>query len=38
VGRAYGNIGLALNSLSRYDEALEYHKKDLEIAQQTGEC
>jgi tetratricopeptide (TPR) repeat protein len=33
---AYGNIGVALYSLSRYDEALEYHKKNLEIAQQTG--
>jgi tetratricopeptide (TPR) repeat protein len=33
---AYGNIGNALYSLSRYDEAIEYHKKDLEIAQQTG--
>jgi tetratricopeptide (TPR) repeat protein len=36
-GGAYGNIGNALDSLSRYDEALEYHKKDLEISQQTGE-
>jgi tetratricopeptide (TPR) repeat protein len=35
-GRAYGNIGNALYSLSRYDEAIEYHKKCLEIAQQTG--
>jgi hypothetical protein len=36
-GRAYCNIGCALDSLSRYDEALEYHREDLEIAQQTGE-
>jgi hypothetical protein len=35
-GGAYGNIGNALDSLSRYDEALVYHKKTLEIAQQTG--
>jgi hypothetical protein len=35
-GIAYGNIGNALNSLSRYDEALVSHKKNLEIAQQTG--
>ena len=35
---AYGNIGNALDSLSRYDEAIEYHKKELEIAQQTGLC
>jgi hypothetical protein len=34
---AYGNIGNALDSLSRYDEAIEYHKKHLEISQQTGE-
>jgi hypothetical protein len=33
---AYCNIGNALNSLSRYDEVIEYRKKDLEIAQQTG--
>ena len=37
-GAAYGNIGSALDALSRYDEALEYHKKHLEIAQQNGEC
>jgi tetratricopeptide (TPR) repeat protein len=36
-GTAYGNIGCALESLSRYDEALEYHKKNVKIAQQTGE-
>jgi tetratricopeptide (TPR) repeat protein len=37
MGAAYGNIGVALFSLSRYDEALEYQKKYLEIAQQTGD-
>jgi tetratricopeptide (TPR) repeat protein len=36
-GRAYGNIGSALESLSRYDEAVEYQKKHLEIAQKTGD-
>ena len=36
-GMAYGNIGCALEKLSRYDEAIEYHKKHLEISQQTGE-
>jgi hypothetical protein len=36
-GRAYGNIGCALDIPSQYDEALEYHKEDLEISQQTGE-
>jgi tetratricopeptide (TPR) repeat protein len=35
-GRAYGNIGNVLESLSQYDEAIEYYKKYLEIAQQTG--
>jgi tetratricopeptide (TPR) repeat protein len=34
---AYCNIGNALDSLSRYDEAIEYQKKYLEISQQTGE-
>jgi hypothetical protein len=35
-GKAYCNIGDALDSLSRYDEAIEHHKKHLEISQQTG--
>jgi tetratricopeptide (TPR) repeat protein len=35
-GTAYGNIGVALNKLGRYDEAIEYQKKHLKIAQQTG--
>jgi tetratricopeptide (TPR) repeat protein len=34
---AYMNIGNAVYSLGRYDEAIEYHKKKLEISQQTGE-
>jgi tetratricopeptide (TPR) repeat protein len=29
-------MGNALDSLSQYDEAIEYYKKHLEIAQQTG--
>jgi tetratricopeptide (TPR) repeat protein len=36
-GMAYGNIGNALYSLGQFNEAIEYHKKDLEIAQLTGE-
>ena len=36
-GKAYGNIGNALDSLGQLEEALEYHKKDLEISHQTGE-
>ena len=36
-GRAYTNIGNALDSLGQFKEALEYHKKKLEIARQTGE-
>ena len=35
--KVYGNIGCALESLGQYKEALEYHKKDLQIVQQTGE-
>jgi hypothetical protein len=35
---AYCNIGNALGELGRTEEGLEYHKKDLEIAQQTGLC
>jgi hypothetical protein len=29
-------MGVALDDLSRYDEAIEMYKKQLEIAQQTG--
>jgi tetratricopeptide (TPR) repeat protein len=36
-GAAYGNIAVALISLSRYDKAIEYEQKRLEIAQQTGD-
>jgi hypothetical protein len=35
-GRAYCNIGNALGELGRTEEEMEYHKKYLEIAQQTG--
>jgi hypothetical protein len=35
-GAAYCNIAAALISLSRYDEAIKYEQKHLEIAQQTG--
>jgi hypothetical protein len=35
-GAAYDNIGNALVPLSRYDEAIEYHKTNSEIAQQTN--
>ena len=36
-GKAYNNIASALIHLSRYDEAIEYAKKRVEIARQTGE-
>ena len=36
-GAAYGNIGTALYSLGQFNEALEYYKKKLDIAHQTGE-
>ena len=36
-GQAYMNIGNAVYSLGRFDEAIGYHKKKLEIARQTGE-
>ena len=36
-GRAYGNIGEAKRHLGQFTEALEYHKKCLEIMRQTGE-
>jgi tetratricopeptide (TPR) repeat protein len=31
------NIGNAVQALGRYDEAIEYYKKQLEIALQTGD-
>jgi hypothetical protein len=34
---AYANIGNALGELGRTEEELEYHKKSLEISQQTGD-
>ena len=36
-GTAYQNIGEALRHLGQFNEAIEYQKKKLEIAQQTGE-
>ena len=36
-GKACGNIGNAHYSLGQFNDAIEYHKKDLEIARQTGE-
>jgi tetratricopeptide (TPR) repeat protein len=36
-GAAYANMGVALEKLSRHDEAIEMYKKKLEISQQIGE-
>ncbi len=36
-GRAYCNMGICYKSLGDFANALEYAKKDLEIARQTGE-
>ena len=34
---SYGNIGIVYLSLGQYEKAMEYHKKDLSICQQTGD-
>ena len=36
-GAAYGNIGVCYRNLGDFEKAIEYAKKDLEIAQLTGE-
>ena len=36
-GAAYGNIGICFKELGDFEKAIEYAKKDLEIARQTGE-
>ena len=35
-GKAYGNIGICYENLGDFQKAIEYSKKDLEIAQLTG--
>ena len=36
-GRAYGNLGLAYQSLGDYQKAIEYHEKRLKIAKESGD-
>ncbi|XP_044169006.1 tetratricopeptide repeat protein 28-like [Acropora millepora] len=36
-GRAYGNLGIAYNSLGDFRKAIEYHEKDLKIAIEFGD-
>jgi tetratricopeptide (TPR) repeat protein len=36
-GKAYYNMGICLLKLGKVQEAIEMYKKQLEIAQQTGE-
>jgi len=36
-GRAYGNLGNAYDSLGKFQEAVEYHKKCLSIAKEVGD-
>ena len=35
-GAAYGNLGVAYNSLGDFQKAIEYHEKALEIAKEIG--
>lgn len=35
-GRAYGNPGVAYDSLSYYQQAIKYHKKDLSISKELS--
>ena len=36
-GAAYGNLGIAYQSLGNYQKAIEYHEKDLNIAKELGD-
>ena len=36
-GRAYGNLGIAYNSLGQFQQAIEYHKQRLSIAIEVGD-
>ena len=36
-GRAYGNLGTALQSLGEYEKAIKYYKKDLKITKEIGD-
>ena len=36
-GRAYGNLGIAYDSLGDYQKAKEYHEKHLKIAKEIGD-
>ncbi|XP_074632061.1 uncharacterized protein LOC141890475 [Acropora palmata] len=36
-GRAYGNLGIAYQSLGDYQKAIEYHEKRLKIAKEIGD-
>ena len=36
-GRAYGNLGVAYQSLGDYRKAIEYHEKRLKIAKEIGD-
>ena len=36
-GRAYGNLGIAYDSLGRYQKAIEYREKHLKIAKEGGD-
>ena len=36
-GGAYGNLGIASDSLGDYQKPIEYHKKELKIATEIGD-
>ena len=36
-GKAYGNLGNALESLGDYRKAIDYHEKHLKIAKEIGD-
>ena len=35
--RAYGNLGITYDSLGDYRKAIEYHEKELKIAEEIGD-
>ena len=36
-GRAYGNLGIAYDSLGDYQKVIEYHEKRLKISKEIGD-
>lgn len=38
LGRAYGNMGNAYHALGIYDQAVRYHRQELQISLEVSSC